>query len=99
VGADEYYRLISQAVAATTSCADYGFRNNSGSLAIFAAIRRTSSFVSSLAAARSMISLKRQRDGQRFRNASKLLHQNRAATVINAITILMRPKPIMTRLE
>jgi hypothetical protein len=45
MGADEYCRLISQAVAATTSCVDYGFRNSSCSLAVFAAIRRASSRV------------------------------------------------------
>jgi len=52
MGADEYYRLISQAVAAATSCADYGFRNSSGTLAICAAIRRAFSLVSSFAADR-----------------------------------------------
>jgi len=40
MGADEYYRLISQVVAATRSCADLRLAHNSGSLAMFTAIRR-----------------------------------------------------------
>jgi hypothetical protein len=43
MGANKCYRLISQAVAVQHRALIYGFRNSSGSLAIFAAVRRSSS--------------------------------------------------------